>query len=125
VCGSGNGNGNTHTRFDKATHNQILLVPFSERMLESRRMKKVVASLPRSPSVDTTNGVKWCRCLRHGSRYLRFFSHSCRATVGPCLDPCGVEIWHRRSLHINTRGILNNTDELQRNKCKQPSSHMG
>ena len=36
-------------------------------------LRKTSASLPSSPSHDTTNGVKWCRCSRHGSRYFFLF----------------------------------------------------
>jgi hypothetical protein len=42
----------------------------------------------KSISWDTTNGVKWHHCLRHGSRYLRFFSHSC------CTRALSGSLWH-------------------------------
>jgi hypothetical protein len=46
--------------------------------LEAKRLEAAVASLPRSPSIEKTNGVKVRRRAMHKAPYLSFFSFSCR-----------------------------------------------
>jgi hypothetical protein len=52
---------------------------FLPRFLASKAesfFSKVFALLPKTPSIETTNGEKSRRCPRQASRYFFFFSHS-------------------------------------------------
>ena len=48
-----------------------------ETSLAESCLANVFASQPSIPLVEQTKGVKWQRCSRQASRYLRFFSFSC------------------------------------------------
>jgi hypothetical protein len=49
---------------------------------------RVPGWIPRSSSVDITNGVKWCFCLKYGSSYLHLFACLC------CARTLSGSLWH-------------------------------
>jgi hypothetical protein len=56
--------------------------------LEANLLEAAFASLPRSPSIEKTNGVKVRRRAMHKAPYLSFYKYLYRDswTIGPCRD---------------------------------------
>jgi hypothetical protein len=74
--------GSAHASIDISTNLGIGFLPFFSKQGGAECFfNKVLAFLPRRPSVDTTKGEKSRRCSRRGSRYFFFFSRSWAANA--------------------------------------------
>jgi hypothetical protein len=66
----GSDDGNTHASIDVSADLGVGGFSHFSASKAETFFSKVLASLPRSPSVDTTNGEKCRRCSRHDSIFL-------------------------------------------------------
>jgi hypothetical protein len=71
----GSDNGNAHTSIDIGADFAAGFFPLLGEQGDYF-LGKILASSPRRPSADTTNGEKCLRCSRQAPRYFFFFSRS-------------------------------------------------